>query len=70
MNLREKIGKMPAWKAAIIFLLAFVFVLAAVEEFFVSRVFGVMGNMITAFEKEKKADMEEWNQDRYKENAL
>ncbi|HZW61774.1 MAG TPA: hypothetical protein VFF04_06135 [Candidatus Babeliales bacterium] len=63
MTLREKIGKLPVWKAAIVLILAFVFLLAAIEEIFVSRVFYFMDKTISYFEIEKKKEAEEWEKD-------
>lgn len=63
MRLREKIGKMPAWKAAVLMLFLLAFLMVAAEEIFVSRIFSVMGNMIIAFEKDKKTEMQEWDED-------
>ncbi len=63
MKLRERIGKLPAWKAAIILFLITSFVLAAIEEVFVSRVLLAMDKAISYFEKEKISEINEWDKD-------
>jgi hypothetical protein len=63
MTIREKIGKLPVWKVAIVLILLFTFLIAGIEEIFVSRVFYVMDRMITAFEKEKKEENDEWEKE-------
>jgi hypothetical protein len=68
MTLREKIGKCAIWKAAIVLLLIFTFLIVGIEEVFVSRVFNVFNRMLVYFEKEKKQDADEWEKER-KETA-
>lgn len=63
MTFRERIGKFPVWKAAIVSILIFVFLLAAIEEIFVSRVFSIMDKSILYFEREKKKESDEWEKD-------
>jgi len=63
MTFREKIGKWPIWKAALVMLLILAFFFAALEEIFVSRVFYIMDKTISYFEKEKKKESEEWEKD-------
>jgi len=59
MSVREKIGKMPVWKAATVSLLAIFFLVAGVEKVFVSRVFNFMNSTVTTFEKEKQDDLDD-----------
>jgi hypothetical protein len=63
MTIREKIGKLPVWKVAITLCLILTFLIAGIEEIFISRVFSFADRMITVFEKEKKEDMNEIDRD-------
>jgi hypothetical protein len=64
MSLRERIGNKPVWKVAIVVILAFAFMLLAIEEVFVSRIFLVLDSTISHFEKQKKIEDDEWEKDR------
>lgn len=64
MSLREKIGNAPVWKVAIVVILVVALMGVAIEEIFVSRVFYVLDKGISYFEKQKKIDDDEWEQDR------
>lgn len=61
MLLREKIMKLPLWKAVVlIFFVGFLFVIA-IEEVFISKIFAVMGKMINQFENEEKEEKKDWD---------
>ncbi|RDI41126.1 hypothetical protein [Aquicella lusitana] len=61
MSLREKIMKLPVWKAVVlIFFISFLFI-AIVEELFISKIFSVMYGMITRFEQTEKEEKKDWD---------
>jgi len=61
MSLREKIMKLPIWKAVIlVFFIGFLFI-AVLEELFISKIFSVMNGMITRFEKTEKEEKKDWD---------
>lgn len=57
MNIREKIGKMPAWKAIIILLFVISVAVVGLEEIVFEPVFYFLSTMITRFENQKKEDL-------------
>ncbi len=61
MSLREKILKLPLWKAAILVLFVSFIFTAAVEEVFIHQIFSVMDKIITKFDKEEKDEKNDWN---------
>ena len=63
MTIKEQIGKLPMWKAAIALFLVVIFLLAGIEEIVISRVFSFMDKTIASFEKEKKQEQSEWEKD-------
>ena len=50
MNLREKIGNMPVWKAAIIWIIPLFILLYGIEIVFFDQVFKIIKNTTTSFE--------------------
>lgn len=56
MSLREKIMKLPLWKAVILGLLVGFIFMAGVEKLFFGKIFSVMDSMMTRFEQEKIED--------------
>lgn len=67
MSLRKKIGQMPAWKAGLLALLTFGLIIIGVEEYFINKVFSVMNNMATNFEREFAEDDKDY-EDSYKKD--
>lgn len=67
MTPKEKILKLPIWKAGVLFLLIGMFVLFSIEEIFISRIFNIFDKKITHFEKVFKEEKSEYDRD-YQEN--
>jgi hypothetical protein len=63
MSIKEKIGHYPVWKAVLILLIGVFIMGAIIEEIFISRVFQVFDKMITHFEKQKKEDLDDLDED-------
>lgn len=68
MSLRESIGKLPIWKAVMILLIIFFFMLVGIEEIFVSRIFSILERSIVHFEKVFKEEAKEVDSDYQKFN--
>jgi len=63
MNLRERIAKMPAWKAAVIALFMMGMLMIGIEEVFISKVFGLMNHVINNMDKQFKDDVDDMTSD-------
>lgn len=67
MTPKEKILKLPVWKAGVLFLLIGMIILFSIEEIFISRIFNIFDKKITHFEKVFKEEVSEYDRD-YQEN--
>lgn len=61
MRIKEKILKMPVWKAAVSLLILIFCLFFIVEEILVHTVFHVINSMMVSFEKEDQDDIDDMN---------
>jgi len=73
MNRKEKIGKIPAWKAGIVFLAIALVGVYTIEVMIISKVFYAFDVMIMSFDalfESDKRDLEEFREQYKKDNEL
>lgn len=63
MTIREKMLKLPVWKAGLIVLLIAMFISIGIEELFISKVFHILDKSITHFDKVFKEESNEVDRD-------
>ncbi len=63
MNIREKVLKLPVWKAGVIVFLMAMFISIGVEELFISKVFHILDKSLTHFDTVFKEESNEVDRD-------
>lgn len=66
MNIREKIGQMPAWKAAMLTILSVGLIVISIEEYCINKLLSVMNKLVANFEVQFSDDAKDMEND-YKE---
>lgn len=66
MNIREKVGQLPAWKAGLLVMLSVGLIVIGVEEYCINKIFSVMIKFVTNFEVQFDDDIKDMEDD-YKE---
>lgn len=68
MNIREKIGQMPAWKAGMLAILSVGLIVIVIEEYCINKIFSVMNNLVANFEVQFADDIKDMKDDDRKYN--